>query len=129
MDFVEFECARALPSPEQVEAAERKLGFRLGPELRTYVSSYGYLAAGDVELRGLTGNQGEGSDFVACTLAARDAFEWARGRVVIYKPSDDVYVLCDEADFVHVGDATTGRVEATGAKFFEYVVGLFARLL
>lgn len=100
LDVVTSECDRAsaLPSNATIVMAERAMGMTFGPLLREYLSSFGYLGRGDIELYGINERQGLNSDMVRTTLNLLEFAPGCRGYAVIDNRGDGDYILCDSGD-------------------------------
>lgn len=89
------------PTKQTIQSAEDAVGFRFGPMLKLYLTRFGYLGYGAVELYGINEVQKCQSDMVKTTLNIREYHKGCEGYVVIDNLGDGQYVLCDQQDMVY----------------------------
>ena len=98
----EIERAKTPPTKQQVGMAETILHTRFGPQLRRYLTEYGYVACGPIEFYGMTGQMGVHSDLVVQTSRLRqDDLALRHGFVALENLGDGAYALVDGSDAVY----------------------------
>ena len=124
--FDGLERSDAPAGPALLDAIARELDMRLDHGPRWYLSEYGYLAKGDIELYGANERQGLDSDIVRMTRSIRDGMPWTDGYAAIHHISDGRYAMFDRSGRVYIADYASPGFTSANATLLEYIYGLFA---
>ena len=117
----EIERAKTPPTKYQVEMAETALCTEFGPQLKRYLTEYGYIACESVEFYGMTGQMGIHSDMVVQTSRLRkDDPALPHGLITLENLGDGAYTLVDGQDAVYRYLIGT-RPNNTGKDLEQYV--------
>ena len=123
MEMSECDRSSALPSKATLAMSASAMGMTFGPLLREYLSSFGYLGRGDVELYGINERQGLNSDMVRTTLNLLEFAPGCRGYAVIDNRGDGEYILCDSSDQIFaMPNSPTENPRPLGVSLDVYVI-------
>ena len=123
MSIPDYVCATSLPQASTLAISARALGMTFGPILQDYLSTFGYLGRGSVELYGINERQGLNSDLVKTSLNVQEYQPACEGYAVIDNRGDGEYVLCDAQDQLFVmPDSPRGRPKSLGLRLDDYII-------
>lgn len=118
-----YDSTPSLPSKATLAMAAQALNMTFGPILKEYLSSFGYLGCGAVELYGINESQGLNSDMVKTTLNILEFAPSCSGYAVIDNRGDGIYVLCDSNDRVFVmPDNPSAQPRPLGLCLDDYII-------
>ena len=102
-----------------IHKMETALNVRLGPQLRYFLTKYGYLGYLEEDFRGF--------QFLKATLSDHEAFPYTRNLVEIWSDGEFVSALVDSEDHVFVLDidSVNGDIAPTGMKLFDFILEVF----
>lgn len=109
-----------------INDVENVTGIKIGKQLIEYITTYGYLIFGDVELYGITARQGiEESDMVKQTLYLHKYFPSTKGYIALENQGDGDYYIVDSTDTVYEFISEQDKLNNTGLKLFDYIIKRF----
>jgi len=119
----DYDCTPSLPRSATLAMAARAMGLSLGPILTEYLSAFGYLGRGGVELYGINESQGLNSDMVKTSLNVQEYCPCCAGYAVIDNRGDGDYVLCDAHDQLFaLPDSPQGKPIPLGVRLDDYII-------
>lgn len=133
-DFHEFishlgaEYSEHLISASDLPSIEEYLKVSIGPQLRTYLLDYGYLAYRSAELYGIVSTKWLYSDMVRITMWLRKHTCKVDDQVAVENQGDGDYYLVDSRDNVYRFLLDTNELIPQGVKLFEYIIVRFESL-
>ncbi len=90
--------SKKLPGEELLRQSSKILNFKFGTQLAHYLTRFGFLAFGHVELLGVNCNQGILSDLILKNLRLREECSILKDYLCIEDMGDRDFVLIDPAD-------------------------------
>lgn len=112
-------------SEDFIPEIERKLGVKIGFQLREYILKYGYLGYKHIELFGINNHQGLKSDMINKTVLLNGCFEKTKGMVAIEDQGDGDYYLIDEKDHIYRFVEANNEIVPQDVDLFEYILKRF----
>lgn len=103
---------------------EKKVGVRIGEQLKRYILNYGYLGYKHIELLGVNSSQGMASDMIKQTLLLHERFDTTKNLIALENQGDGDYYLVDETDMVYrfIPD---NNISKTGIDLDDYILKRF----
>lgn len=103
---------------------EKKVGVRIGEQLKRYIMNYGYLGYKYIELLGINSSQGFESDMIKQTLLLHKRFDTTKNLIALEDQGDGDYYLVDETDMVYrfIPD---NNISKTGIDLDDYILNRF----
>lgn len=116
-----------LISADMLPKLEAALGMRLGPQLREYLLTYGYLGYKHAELFGVNRVQGLRSDMITRTHALQRLFPDTTGFAVLEDRGEDDYVLINSEDEIRRFCPARGKnIRKTSTLLNAYIMHRFS---
>lgn len=112
-------------STDTIGEAERALGLTFGPQLREYLSQYGYLGCGSVEFYGMNERQKLRSDLVTQTKYLHEYFPDTWGCAALENLGEGAYALVDRKDSVRVYYTESGKFARGAETLNDYILRRF----
>lgn len=114
-----------LPSQHDIKLAEENININFGNQLMNYLSNYGYLGCGSIELFGLNSRQGLNSDLFEKTKYLNHYFDVTKGYIALENINDSIYALLDSNDNVYSFNAQDSSIKALNIKLNDYIIKRF----
>lgn len=122
--------SNSLISPSKIKNIENLIKVKIGEQLRTYITTYGYLIFEGIELYGITARQHLGdSDLVKQTLYLHKYFTSTKGYIALENQGDGDYYLVDSQDNIWELISEQNKLKSTGLKLFDYILKRFEEAL
>ena len=109
----------------EIKTIENVMEVKFGSCLTEYLSKYGYLSFGFVELYGVTKKQGLNSDLVRQTLYLHRWFPNTVGLIAIDNQGEGDYFLVNSEDKVFEYDSELDMLYDTKINLEEYILNRF----
>ncbi|MCD7769218.1 MAG: SMI1/KNR4 family protein [Oscillospiraceae bacterium] len=119
------DCARSPIAPQDIPLMETLLGAAIGPQLREYLTTYGYLGYKFAELYGITATGGPNSDMIKKTQQLHDRYPVTKALIAIEDQGDGDYYLADGQDGIYRFLSATGQLAKQDMKLFDYILARF----
>lgn len=103
---------------------EKKVGVRVGEQLKRYIMNYGYLGYKHIELFGVNSSQGFESDMIKQTLLLHKWFDATKNLIALEDQGDGDYYLVDETDMVY-RFIPNNNISKTGSDLDDYILNRF----
>lgn len=114
-----------LITEEMLKDFEKEIGIEFGPELKTYITKYGYLGFESVEFYGINSNQKNNSDLITQTKYLHENNEISKQYIAIRKESDSIYILIDPNDNIYKLNILDSLIKNLDIKLFDYILETF----
>ena len=124
----DVDSASARITEQDIPLMESLLGASMGPQMREYVLTYGYLGYKFIELFGINSRQGPDSDMIKRTIRLHNRYPKTEGMIALEDQGDGDFCLVDGEDrvyrFLIAGQVLTPRE----GKLFDYILERFASI-
>ena len=97
----DLECSNAPASEKTIQDIQQQLDCLFGPQLKSYLLDFGYLAHGSNEMYGVNERQLLDSDLVKVSKMLHIDFPITQGMVAVDNHGDGDYILCDSQDMIY----------------------------
>jgi hypothetical protein len=92
--------SNAPPTAETIKKVEEALGCKLASQLKAYLTEFGYIGCGSVEMYGVNERQGLNSDMVKQTLHLNRQYPQTKGYIAIENQGEGDYIMCDSKNMI-----------------------------
>lgn len=107
--------------PSDIGMAEALLGVKVGPQLKEYLTEYGYIGYGFVEMYGINSKMGPRSSMIKRTVTLHEHSQKTKKLIAVEDQGDGDYYLVDSDDNVFRYLESRDELTDTQMKLFEYI--------
>ncbi|MBQ1685459.1 MAG: SMI1/KNR4 family protein [Clostridia bacterium] len=107
---------------------ERLVGVRIGEQLASYITDYGYLGCRHIEFYGVNSIQMEKSDMIVRTASLHKRFPQTKDMIALEDRGDWDFILVDSNDKVYRFIPGNNTLSETNLKLNGYIIARFARI-
>ena len=101
--------------------AEVFLDAKIGSQLKEYLTEYGYIGCGSIEMYGINRRMIARSDMITTTAMLHEYYSRTKELIAIENQGDGDYYMVDENDNVYRFLMTGKRLSQTNKKLFDYI--------
>ena len=112
------------PSPIQasdIGMAEAFLGVKIGDQLQEYLTEYGYIGCGFVEMYGINSKMGSRSSMIKRTVSLHEHHPKTKNLIVIEDQGDGDYYLTDSNDKIYRYLESRNELTDMDMTLFDYI--------
>lgn len=114
-------------SSDLIAQVEQKHHLAFGPKYKQFLSKFGFLSIGPIEIYGLCGDNNSIPSAIHATLCARDRSDnFPSSMVLFYEVGDGSFYAVDSSDNVHLFEYDSSS--ATGMQFDLFLETILAKL-
>lgn len=107
---------------------EKWVGVKIGEQLASYITEYGYLGCRHIEFFGVNSIQMEKSDMIAKTVFLHNRFPQTKNMIALEDMGDWDFILVDSNDDVYHFIPGNNTLSKTNLKLNGFIIARFARI-